>query len=123
MVIQRIVSVECLHQSILTHIVFLDLSVCKYLHKTGVDFTVENYAGNTPLSHAVAYGRYEVVQWLKDELKVEDNGKSAENLAMDFVNWADMGVGLIAAEEEFERRRVYSLFNSFEDWTREEQER
>ena len=69
-----------------------------------------------------AYGRYEVVQWLKDELNVEDSGRSAENLAMDFVNWADMGVGLIAAEDEVERRRVYSLFNSFEDWAKEEQE-
>ena len=101
----------------------LDLSVCKYLHEmANVDFTTENHAGNTPLSHAVAYGRYEVVQWLKDELNVEDSGRSAENLAMDFVNWADMGVGLIAAEDEVERRRVYSLFNSFEDWAKEEQE-
>jgi ankyrin repeat protein len=87
-----------------------------------VDFTTENHAGNTPLNHAVAYGRYDVVQWLKDGLNVEDSGSSAENLAMDFVNWADMGVGLIAAEDEVERRRVYSLFNSFEDWAKEEQE-
>ena len=84
------------------------------------DFAVENYAGNTPLSHAVAYGRYEVTHWLKDEVKVKDSGRSAENLAMHFVHWADMGVGLIKEEEEGERRRVYSLFNSFEDWIGEE---
>lgn len=98
--------------------------MCKYLYEiANVDFTTENHAGNTPLSHAVAYGRYEVVQWLKEELKVEDSGRSAENLAMDFVHWADTGAGLITTDEEVERRRIYSLFNSFEDWTREEQER
>lgn len=85
-----------------------------------IDFTVENYARNTPLSHSVAYGRYDVAKWLKEDLKVEDTGGNAENLAMDFVNWADTGVGLITGEEEVERRSVSSLFNSFKDWTREE---
>lgn len=98
-----------------------DLSVCQYLHKmASVDFDVENFARNTPLSHSVAYGRYEVAKWLKEDLKVEDEGGNAEVLALDFVNWADMGVGLIVEEEEVERRSVYSLFNSFKDWSMEE---
>ena len=85
-----------------------------------VDFTVENYALNTPLSHSVAYGRYDVVKWLKDDLKVEDTGGNAEDLVLDFVSWADAGVGLISDEKEVERRSVYSLFNSFRDWKTEE---
>ena len=28
-----------------------------------VNFDVNNNAGNSPLSHAVAYGRVEVIQW------------------------------------------------------------
>ena len=85
-----------------------------------VDFTVENYARNTPLSHSVAYGRFSVVKWLKEDLQVEDSGGNAENLATDFINWADMGLGLITEEEETERRSVYSLFNSFNDLKKEE---
>jgi len=93
-----------------------DLSVCQYLHKMGnVDFTVENYQGNTPLSHSVAYARYDIAKWLKEDLKVEDDGDNAANLAGDFVTWAEEGLGLISEEEEIERRSVYSLFNSFND--------
>jgi len=93
------------------------------LHEIGnVDFTVENYARNTPLSHSVGYGRFDVAQWLKTDLKVEDVGGNAETLALDFVSWADQGVGLIGDEEEIERRSVYSLFNSFNDWKDEEME-
>ena len=91
------------------------------MHKIAdVDFAVENFARNTPLSHTVAYGRFEVAKWLKEDLKVEDKGSNAEDLALDFVNWADMGVGLKTEEEEVERRSVYSLFNSFKDWRMEE---
>ena len=85
-----------------------------------VDFTVENYARNTPLSHSVAYGRFEVARWLKEDLKVEDSGGNAENLAIDFISWSDTGVGLITEVEETQRRSVYSLFNSFNDWKKEE---
>lgn len=63
------------------------LEVCRYLHSIGVDFTEENYAGNTPLSHSVAYGRADVIQWLKHELKVEDKGLHAMDLALDFFHW------------------------------------
>lgn len=85
-----------------------------------VDFSVENYARNTPLSHSVAYGRFDVTKWLVEDLKVEDTAGNAEDLALDFVNWADTGVGLITEEEEVERRNIHSLFNSFNDWKREE---
>jgi hypothetical protein len=81
-----------------------------------VDFSVENFAGNTPLCHAVAYGRFEVARWLKEELRVADAGGAAENLAVDFVAWADLGL----KDEEVERRSVYTLFNSLQDWRSEE---
>ncbi|KAL7547075.1 hypothetical protein ACHAWF_010395 [Thalassiosira exigua] len=98
-----------------------DLSVCQYLHEmANVNFNVENSARNTPLSHSVAYGRYDVAKWLKEDLKVDDEGGNVEVLALDFVHWAEMGVGLINEEEEEERRGVYSLFNSFNDWKSEE---
>lgn len=91
--------------------------MCKYLAEIAhVDFAVENFAGNTPLSHAVAYGRADVVRWLREDVKVEDKGDSAASLAMDFVNWADSGLGLIEEEEEVERRKVFDLFK---DWKRE----
>jgi len=94
-----------------------NLSVCKYLAEIAkVDFSVENFAGNTPLSHAVAYQRVEVVKWLREELRVEDKGGAAAGLALDFVNWADSGLGLIGEEEEIDRRKVYDLFK---DWTLE----
>ena len=97
-----------------------DLSVCQYLHKmANVDFTVENHAGNTPLSHSVAYARYDIAKWLKEDLNVEDTGNNAQRLATDFISWADEGLGLISEEEETERRSVYSLFNSFNDWKNE----
>jgi ankyrin repeat protein len=94
------------------------LAVCKYLAEiANVDFSVENYAGNTPLSHAVAYGRSDVVKWLREDIQVEDRGGSAADLAMDFVNWADSGL-LVGStpEEELERRKVFDLFK---DWTHE----
>jgi ankyrin repeat protein len=92
------------------------LAVCKYLKEiANVDFSAENFAGNTPLSHAVAYGRVDVVRWLREELKVEDNDGSAQNLAMDFVNWVDSGFGL-GEEKDSERRKVFDLF---QEWTYE----
>ena len=92
-----------------------NLSVCQYLHQmAGVDFTTENYAGNTPLSHAVAYGRVDVVRWLREDMGVEDNGGTAEGLATDFINWADMG--LVSSSDHTERQKVYDLFM---DWSKE----
>lgn len=81
-----------------------------------VDFDVENYAGNTPLSHAVAYGRVDVVRWLIEELNVDDDGGNAEGLAFDFVTWADSGIGMIGDDEDIERRKVHDLFK---DWREE----
>ena len=44
-----------------------NLEVCKYLGEVvGVDFFVPNLGGNTPLSHAVAFGRLDVVRWLRE---------------------------------------------------------
>ena len=96
------------------------LDVCKYLVDIShVDFAVENFSRNTPLSHAVAYGRSDVVKWLREEVKVEDKGGSAADLALDFVNWYDSGLSLIGEEEGNERRKVFDLFK---DWIGEENE-
>ena len=66
-----------------------NLEICKYLHgECNVPFIgVDNHAGNTPLSHAVAYGRVKVVRWLKDLGAVEQEGLNAQDLAKDFVEW------------------------------------
>ena len=94
-----------------------DVLVCRYLARTAnVDFAAENHAGNTPLSHAVAYGRADVVRWLREEMKVEDRNGNAEGLATDFVNWADVALGAMGDEEEGERRKVFDLFR---DWREE----
>jgi ankyrin repeat protein len=55
-----------------------------------VDFTIPNYAGNTPLSHAVAFGRDDVVQWLLEDPSLQvtrEDEVMALSLAQDFVQW------------------------------------
>ena len=82
-----------------------NLEICKYLYDAvKVDFTASNYAGNTPLSHAVAYGRADVVEWLRTEVCADD--EVSEDLALDMVKWN---------EGDSERMKVYDLFNN-EDW-------
>lgn len=81
-----------------------NLEVCKYLSETvGVDFKIENYAGNTPLSHAVAYGRADVVRWLREEVCAKDEDGRAEELAGEFVGW-------IGDEK---RKKVFDLFQEW----------
>jgi ankyrin repeat protein len=69
-----------------------NLEVCQYLHDVvGVDFFVPNHGGNTPLTHAVAFGRVEVVRWLREvavDTSNEDNDILAAQLAEDFVEWS-----------------------------------
>jgi ankyrin repeat protein len=84
-----------------------NFEVCKYLYDVmQVDFTAPNYAGNTPLSHAVAYGRADVVEWLRNDVCTDDEDGRAEDLALDFVNWT---------EGDSDRMKVYDLFNN-DDW-------
>ena len=69
-----------------------NLELCKYLYDIlEVDFSVANFAGNTPLSHAMAYGREDVVQWLLDDVGVQDTGNKARLLAIDMMQWGSMG--------------------------------
>jgi ankyrin repeat protein len=83
-----------------------NLECCRYLHETvGVDFSLRNYGGNTPLTHAVAFGRADVVEWLHEEVLSEDEDDTiAAALAQDFVAWTD-------GDEK--RKLVLSLF---QDW-------
>jgi ankyrin repeat protein len=63
-----------------------NLDLCKYLHDIlNVNFAVANFAGNTPLSHAMAYGRADVVQWLLHDVGVNDIGGKA----MEMLQWTD----------------------------------
>ena len=61
------------------------------------------------MTHAVAFGRTEVVGWLRDHV-LRNNSKDADviahNLAMDFVHWT--------GGEDYRRRRVLEVFQ--EDW-------
>jgi ankyrin repeat protein len=78
--------------------------VCRYLHDVvGVDFTVPNHGGNTPLTHAVAFGRNEVVEWLLSGCS-DDVDEVAHSLAQDFVEWTD----------DPQRKKVLQLFD--QDW-------
>lgn len=82
-----------------------DLEICKYLAEYAlVDFDVVNYNGNSPLSHAVAFGRSEVVAWLKNELlgKNGDDGRAAL-LAKDFVEWE--------GDENEKRKEILKMFD------------
>jgi len=88
-----------------------NLDLCKYLYSAqNIDFSEGNNAGNTPLSHAVAYGRNDVVKWLKDELQVEDVDGRAEDLAIDLFAWDTI-------EDGDERKEAFNLFT---DWDNEQ---
>jgi ankyrin repeat protein len=66
------------------------LETCRYLKDVvGLDFTSPNYGGNTPLTHAVAFGRVEIVDWLRREVEEQDNIPTALELAQDFVQWTE----------------------------------
>jgi ankyrin repeat protein len=80
-----------------------NLDVCKYLYDVvKVDFSVGNDGGNTPLSHAVAYGRFDVAQWLRGDICVEDDGDRAKELAVDFVGWDT---------NDCKRQKIFNLFD------------
>lgn len=83
-----------------------NLDVCRYLHDiVGVDFTQPNHGGNTPLTHAVAFGQANVVEWLRNEVLVDNNAwqtdRAALDLAQDFVGW-------LPTDEQ--RRQVLQIF-------------
>ena len=87
-----------------------NLDVCKYLHSIcGVDFSEPNAGGNTPLTHAVAFGRANVVEWLRNEVLVDDlqSDQAALNLAQDFASW-------LPTDER--RKQVLQLFQEFIDY-------
>jgi len=82
-----------------------NLELCKYLEEVmDLDFTEGNNAGNTPLSHAIAYGRLDVAQWLREDIKVEDDGR-ARALAESLYNFDSVSEG-------DERKKAFDLFNT-----------
>ncbi|KAG7355211.1 ankyrin repeat domain protein [Nitzschia inconspicua] len=88
------------------------LEVCQYLHDVvGVDFFVPNHGGNTPLTHAVAFGRTEIARWLK-ELSSTSTGNGnhhdliAAQLAEDFVRWDSDR----SEHDKLQRRKILELF-------------
>ena len=92
-----------------------NLEVCKYLADVvGIDFFAPNHGGNTPLTHAVAYGRADVVQFLLERRgngDVKDDDIAA-SLAQDFVDW---GTG----NDQKKRKQVLQLFRD-DYWLDEE---
>jgi ankyrin repeat protein len=89
-----------------------NIHVCRYLHEVvGVDFFEPNHGGNTPLTHAVAFGRVDVVQWLREltmKLNDKDDDVVAAQLAADFVDWADRTD--VSNEVSARRKQVLQLF-------------
>lgn len=89
-----------------------NLEVCKYLAEVvGVDFFVPNYGGNTPLTHAVAFGRAYVVEWLREHAehtakKDDGNHLIAKQLAADFATWSDEQSG----SDTVQRKKILKLF-------------
>lgn len=82
-----------------------NLPVCQYLAETaGLDFTEPNFGGNTPLTHAVAFGRTDVVEWLRNDVCADEDDVLAAELAAKFVSWTD---------GDRNRKEVLSLFD---DW-------
>lgn len=88
------------------------LDVCRYLRDVcGVDFTEPNLGGNTPLTHAVAFGRSDVVRWLREDvLSDAERDDAAYRLARDFVHWNSDGT-------EDRRRRRREVLELFREWS------
>ncbi|KAG7359247.1 ankyrin repeat domain protein [Nitzschia inconspicua] len=88
------------------------LEVCHYLHNVvGVDFFVPNHGGNTPLTHAVAFGRTDIARWLKELSSTSiGNGNHhdliAAQLAEDFVRWDSDR----SEHDRLQRRKILELF-------------
>jgi ankyrin repeat protein len=106
-----------------------NLHVCRYLHDVAhADFGEPNYGGNTPLTHAVAFGRADIVSWLTKEVLLpatagesissldDDDDVSSENptiatarnLAKDMVRWTN--------GEHQGRNQVLKLFDEWVDY-------
>jgi len=90
------------------------LEVCKYLHSvTDIDFATPNRGGNTPLTHAVAFGQTDIVRWLRSDVVLssgvdvgesgndDDDDEAAHQLAKDFVRWT-------GGDEE--RKQILDMF-------------
>lgn len=88
-----------------------NVEVCRYLYSIcNVDFTEPNHGGNTPLTHAVAFGRAPVIEWLRNEVLEDEDLKSdqaALELAQDFVGWLPT---------DNRRKEVLQLFQEFLDY-------
>jgi ankyrin repeat protein len=96
-----------------------NVEVCDYLATiAGVDFFKPNHGGNTPLTHAVAFGRLEVVQWLRRRQELLGGGSDdatmwleedlmAANLARDFVHWKN---------GDTTRQKILQLFQGDDIW-------
>jgi len=88
-----------------------NLEVCKYLAEVvGVDFFAPNRGGNTPLTHAVAFGRADVVEWLREhaaKLDKEEGDLMAKQLAADFATWSDEQEG----KDTEQRDNILKLFD------------
>jgi len=90
-----------------------NLEICQYLADVvGVDFFIPNYGGNTPLTHAVAFGRIDVVQWLKEcmtkkNMGGEEEDVAAATLAEHFSIWLD-------GDET--RKKILNLFQDENYW-------
>lgn len=66
-----------------------NLEICKYLKSTvDVDFFKLNRGGNTPLTHAVAFGHVNIVKWLREQAEGDDDSMAA-SLAEDFYTWTN----------------------------------
>lgn len=81
-----------------------NLEICQYLKTiVNVNFFQANHGGNTPLTHAVAFGRLEIVKWLREQSNDDDNDgdMAARSLAEDFYTWTD---------GDAKRKQVLQLF-------------
>jgi ankyrin repeat protein len=85
-----------------------NLKCCQYLHTiAAVDFSRPNFGGNTPLTHAIAFGRVDIVEWLRNEVlpNKDEDDMMALSLAKDFVAWN---------ADDKNRRLVLSMFQNLE---------
>jgi ankyrin repeat protein len=103
-----------------------NVHVCRYLLDVAeANFVEPNYGGNTPLTHAVAFGRADVVAWLTKEVlisatAVDDDGDAADrtsgdpaiatarNLATNMVRWT--------GGERTDRNQVLQLFDEWAEY-------
>jgi len=102
------------------------VTVCQYLFEIcdRIDFRSRNSGGNTPLNHAVAWGRVDVVQWLLNNVyKMDESEHDAHAIVKELNREVVLAQTYLRSEDEHcdkikGRRRILNMLGKHLDQKR-----